>query len=288
MSGPCLTLDADGTPIDPVLRAGLKALAQRGAKLVSGAGGATIEASRQDRILTVGWLDASHVSALEAADFLTDIGDGRFVLAPTGRNVVRRMKAAPSPADAGAGNAPAAPPIIVAEPEQRSERECSLAWMKARQNKDGLPYLSDEAFAAGERLRADFHRAGMMPRVTVDWDMVPRTADERAGLSGGRGDAGNAGAAERLRRALADLPPELADLVIDVCCFDRRLQAVEKTRSLPRRTGAYLLGVALTILARHYGLLPPAERPWQSSARTRHWGAADYRPTIDGATPKVD
>jgi hypothetical protein len=39
-----------------------------------------------------------------------------------------------------------------------------------------------------------------------------------------------------------------------------------------------VLDVALTTLARHYGLIPP-ERPLP--ARLRHWGDADYRPTLD-------
>jgi hypothetical protein len=39
-----------------------------------------------------------------------------------------------------------------------------------------------------------------------------------------------------------------------------------------------VLDLALTRLARHYGLLAP-ERP--AASRLRHWGDADYRPTLE-------
>jgi hypothetical protein len=40
-----------------------------------------------------------------------------------------------------------------------------------------------------------------------------------------------------------------------------------------------VLQLALTRLARHYGLL--ALEPSPGARRMRHWGDTDYRPTID-------
>ena len=88
-------------------------------------------------------------------------------------------------------------------------------------------------------------------------------------------------AAERVRRALAAVGPELSGVLIDVCCHLRGLEDAERRAGWPQRSGKIVLGMALATLARHYGFAPPADaspRP----ARVRHWGAADYRPAIDG------
>ncbi len=70
----------------------------------------------------------------------------------------------------------------------------------------------------------------------------------------------------------------MAGLLIDVCCHETGLEAAERSAGWPCRSGKVVLDIALTALARHYGLIPP-ERP--VAARLRHWGDADYRPTLD-------
>lgn len=281
--------DSDGVPVDPALRACLRMLAQRGARLVVRGAGAVVEAPRKGGDVAIAWLEAAHAPTLTAVGWLTDIGDGRCVLSPAGRAIVRLMKAAPSPAAAGAGTT-APPPATAPLPPLASPRHDAddpLAWLRARRTRTGGPYLTDEAFTAGERLREDFHRAQMMPRVTANWQAVERTADESRGLAQGARERGGGAvdAGERVRRALRAVPPELADLLIDVCCHSLRLQDVERRRNVPQRSVHYLLGIALRGLARHYGLLPPVEAAWQPRPRPRHWGSDDYRPTIDGGSP---
>jgi hypothetical protein len=63
-----------------------------------------------------------------------------------------------------------------------------------------------------------------------------------------------------------------------VCCFETGLEASGRTAGWPRGAARVVLDLALTRLARHYGLVAP-ERP--AAARLRHWGDADYRPTIE-------
>lgn len=285
-----VTLDADGAPRAPALRTCLRLLAQRGARLTTLPGGGAVEAQRHGEPVVVAWIDDADVASLVGAGWLAAVDGNRFTLSPAGRAIVRLMKAAPSPAEAGAGSTPApppAPPITVAAADRgQSDPASPLAWLRARRNADGAPLLSDQAFEAGERLREDFHFAGLMPRLTVDLTAVPRTADERRGMAATTRDRGGGEAArERVRQALAAVPPELAGLLLDVCCYGHRLQAAEKTNGIPQRAAHYLLCIALNGLARHYGLLPPADGSWMPRRSRRHWGTPDYRPTIDGEAP---
>lgn len=283
---PALTLarDADGLPAEPAIRTALRALAQRGTKLHLGAEGGVITAQRNGKTAAIAWLARDAVQGLAAVDWLTACDTATFILSPVGRDIVRRLKAAPSPAAAGAGASPPPPPAapLSAQATTVPDVAGSLAWLRARRDKGGQPYLSAEAFQAGERLRAEFHRAHMNPRVTVDLDAVPRTRDEQRGAAGGMRDIpdSRAAAAERVRRALAAVPAELSGLMLDVCCHDLGLQVAEIRHGAPQRSAHFLLKIALNELARHYGLLPPAQSTWAVPARTRHWGTDDFRPKI--------
>jgi hypothetical protein len=49
-----------------------------------------------------------------------------------------------------------------------------------------------------------------------------------------------------------------------------------------------VLQIALTMLARHYGLIREEGRRPAGSRRLRHWGSEDYRPTLDAWREKGD
>ncbi len=158
--------------------------------------------------------------------------------------------------------------------------ESPIAWLARLRDKDGRPMISEEQLAAGERLREDFSFAQMMPRTTANWSAV--------GSGGGRRAAPGVGvelqdaviaATERVRRALAAVGPELAGVLIDVCCHLKGLEAAERQAGWPQRSGKVVLDIALTRLARHYGLLRGGSGT-ASAPRVRHWGADDYRPPI--------
>jgi hypothetical protein len=170
---------------------------------------------------------------------------------------------------------------------ERDLKESPLAWLARRKDKDGRPMLSDEEFDAGERLRADFWFAQMTPRVTANWSLL---------LSGGGGSRGAPdlgpdmrdsviAARERVRRALASVGPDLAGVLIDVCCHLKGLEASEKASGWPQRSGKIILQIALRQLARHYGLLRAPEPPGARPVKVRHWGASDYRPAIEQDGP---
>jgi hypothetical protein len=128
--------------------------------------------------------------------------------------------------------------------------ESPLAWLRSRA---GGRYLTETEFQAGETLREDFTRGQMTPRVTVDW-----TRPMNAG--GGRGDAAEhkcasaQAARDRVRRALAEAGPGLADVLLAVCCHLEGLEVTERTLGWPRRSAKLVLKLGLGRLARHYRL----------------------------------
>lgn len=152
--------------------------------------------------------------------------------------------------------------------------ESPLFALYRRRDATGRPFLSRAEFQAGERLRADFTRGNLMPRITANWEA--KVAGERRG--GGIADLTDAALAARLRveQAMNAVGPDLAGLLVDVCCFLKGLETVERERRWPQRSAKIVLRTALAALDRHY-------HPETASPRGRsilHWGSADYRPKV--------
>jgi hypothetical protein len=157
--------------------------------------------------------------------------------------------------------------------------ESPLAWLARRKGRDGRPLLAPHEVQAGERLRADFTRGQMTPRVTANWEAAI-SRGRRAGAGAGAELAEAAMAARsRVARALDAVGPELSGALLDVCCFLKGLEEVEKARGWPARGAKLVLGLALARLARHYGY---GEGPARPEGRIVRWGTADSRPRIDG------
>jgi Domain of unknown function (DUF6456) len=158
--------------------------------------------------------------------------------------------------------------------------ETALGWLRRRRDKGGGALLTQPQFEAGERLAADFGHAQLMPRTTANWTATAPGVRSRRSAPGAGVEMSDAAVAARQRvcRALDAVGPELSGMLIDVCCFDLGLEAVGQTAGWRRGTARVVLDLALTRLARHYGLIAP-EPP--AFARLRRWGEADYRPTLD-------
>ena len=176
----------------------------------------------------------------------------------------------PAPREAGSGSSPRTNPA-----------ESPLAWLRSRAGKSGRPLIDDEQFAASERLRADLTRAGMTPRITASWSGIARSKGERSGPPGAYVDISDLriAAHERVVRALAAVYPD-HHILFDMLAHHRGLEEIERTARMPPRSAKLLLQQALTKLARHYGLLPPANPEQEIRERLRHWGSTDYRPRI--------
>jgi hypothetical protein len=75
--------------------------------------------------------------------------------------------------------------------------------------------------------------------------------------------------------------PEVAGVLVDICCELRGLEEAEKANGWPQRAGKVVLPIALTRLARHYGLIGGDETHRRQRSGLRHWGSEDYRPTLE-------
>lgn len=124
--------------------------------------------------------------------------------------------------------------------------ESPLSWLHAR------GHLSDRQYRAGERLRADWEKAGLGARVTMRWDATP--------LQGGKREAGRSAdptlaqmsARERFHAAIAAAGPGLADILWRVACAGEGLIAAERALGWPSRAGKLVLTLALDRVAIWY------------------------------------
>ena len=154
-----------------------------------------------------------------------------------------------------------------------NDAESPLSWLRSRRDGKGRPLISDVQYLAGERLRMDFERAMLARRTTTNWDMAG--AGGRSGNVAAELSDGALAARERYMKALEAVGPELASMLAQVCCLAAGLEQAERVMNLPQRSGKAVLGLALTGLARHYGMI---ETP--RGGGVRRWGLEDYRPDI--------
>jgi hypothetical protein len=130
--------------------------------------------------------------------------------------------------------------------------ESPLAALARRKGSDGKPFLGPDLVQAGERLREDFERAQMGPRVGQNWDRF-LTGGDRGGFLADSGLAeGPREARKRVSDALDDLGPGLADVVLRVCCFLEGLESAEKRLGWSARSGKIVLKIGLQRLLKHY------------------------------------
>lgn len=157
-----------------------------------------------------------------------------------------------------------------------------LEWLRQRRDKSGRPMISDEEFRAGERLRADFEKAQLQPRVTASWSALPGNGGRRSapGMGLELRDAVIA-AQDRVRRALTAVGTDHANILLDVCCLETGLSDVERTSGWPQRSGKIVLQIALRQLARHYGFLKSDDTGAAGRGRIMQWGQEGYRGTLE-------
>lgn len=124
--------------------------------------------------------------------------------------------------------------------------ESPIAWLASR----GM--LTEAQLRAGERLRADYERAGLSARVTMRWDAAP-PARNRGGARASDASLARMDAHRRFCAAIDHAGPGLADICWRVVCAGEAIGAAEKSMQWPARSGKLVLGLALDRLARFYG-----------------------------------
>jgi hypothetical protein len=82
-----------------------------------------------------------------------------------------------------------------------------------------------------------------------------------------------------VHHALDAVGPEFSGLLVDVCCFLKRLDVTERERGWPARSAKIVLQLALERLARHYGYAPSTSGCARSRVRT--WLAEDVAFGVD-------
>ena len=205
-------------------------------------------------------VDPAQVRAAFAAGLVERGGGGRLTLSPAGRARLRRLASgeedfAAQHREIGTRRiaiAGAADEIVTV-----NHAESPLAWLRRRRGRSGEPILDEGQFAAGERLRADHAFGAILPGMRgMAWSALGSGAgggarDPRGGLVE-LTDATLAARA-RLERAIREVGPELAGVLIDGCCELKGLEQVERERRWPPRAAKVVLLRGLTRHARPYG-----------------------------------
>ena len=145
------------------------------------------------------------------------------------------------------------------------EQESPLAWLARRRGRDGRALIEPHQLQAGERLRRDFTVADLMPHVTTNWDNPLASG----GAAASAANDTMTDARRRVHAALEAVGPEFAGLLLDVCCFLKGLEDVEREQRWPLRSGKVVLQLALERLARHYGYA--GETRGRARAPVRTW-----------------
>ncbi|MDA8870837.1 DUF6456 domain-containing protein [Rhizobiaceae bacterium] len=133
-----------------------------------------------------------------------------------------------------------------------NDNESPLFRLRNARDRNGTPWLSSEAFEAGERLRRDFDRAHLEPAITSRWNPG---GTRGGGVRNGEVNLAHSALAARdcLPAMRMTLGPELSGVALDICGYLKDLEQAKRERIWPLRFAKLMLRTALDMLAGHYG-----------------------------------
>lgn len=247
----------------------LRRLAEPAAKLVLASDlekAVVIKTTPDGRQTRTATLDRTSAEAFVLKDWITCEKPGRvasYAITSAGRAALRRMLAqsegmAEAPSPFAEQHRLWGEKVVTSDEGEEPKRlrynmaESPVVALGRRRDKDGVPYLTPDQVAAGERLREDFELAQMGPRVAQNWDrfLVGRGQSNLGSGAGATG--GPQSARDRVALALRELGPGLADMALRCCCHLEGLEATEKHLGWAARSGKVVLRIALDRLHRHY------------------------------------
>lgn len=124
--------------------------------------------------------------------------------------------------------------------------ESPLGWLLSRS------LVSQRQFDAGERLRLDWERSQLAPRVTMAWDSAPVASGRSGSAPAPDLSARQLDARRRFDAAIASAGPGLADILWRVVCAGDGMREAESALGWPARAGKLVLTLALDRIADHY------------------------------------
>ncbi|HEX8842065.1 MAG TPA: DUF6456 domain-containing protein [Sphingomicrobium sp.] len=124
--------------------------------------------------------------------------------------------------------------------------ESPLGWLFAR----GL--VTQRQLDAGERLRVDWERAQLAPRVTMAWDSAPVARGRGGSAFGPDLEGAQIDAKRRFHAAIESAGPGLGDILWRVVCAGEGMREAETALGWPARAGKLVLTLALDRIADFY------------------------------------
>nr|WP_265571479.1 DUF6456 domain-containing protein [Sphingomicrobium nitratireducens] len=124
--------------------------------------------------------------------------------------------------------------------------ESPLGWLLAR------GHVTQRQYDAGERLRLDYERAQLAPRVTMAWDAAPVAKGRGGSASASEAPMGQVEAKRRFDGALEEAGKGLSDILWRVVCAGDGMREAEGALGWPARSGKLVLVMALDRVADFY------------------------------------
>ena len=124
--------------------------------------------------------------------------------------------------------------------------ESPLGWLFAH------GFVTRRQFDAGERLRWDWERAELSPRVTMTWDCAQMARGRRGAAPNSDPRSAQIDARRRFNAAVDTAGPGLADILWRIVCAGEGMREAETALGWPARAGKLVLSLALDRIASFY------------------------------------
>ena len=124
--------------------------------------------------------------------------------------------------------------------------EDSLGWLFAR------GHVTRRQQEAGERLRMDWERAQLSPKVTMSWDAAPIARSRGGSAPGIDLNGSQLDAKRRFEEAAGAAGPGLSDILWRIVCAGEGMREAETALGWPTRAGKLVLSLALDRVADYY------------------------------------